>query len=266
MFYPLQLRFVLNENPAKLGEAFDWKRRITMAEENDVSGWMELVRLVIDGFPYLDEEQYVARLREYIGRGQALILKDGDTAIGIMAFHEEKECHSLAARTCPQSEQAGGDGSAACDRAGGDGSAACKRTGGDGLSTCNRVVDFLGVHPQYKKQGIAEAFLAKLWEMTSVVKRVDGMPGNQKRNEKNAAGGGTSNADNWNGNGIVTVTTFRDGDKADTGYRDMFQRLGFAEAELLVEFGYPTQRFVLRGESWKGDEGDGESEKSDGKL
>lgn len=244
VFYPLQLRFVLNENPAKFGEVSDWKRRITVAEENDVSGWMELVRLVIDGFPYLDEEQYVARLREYIGRGQALILKDGDTAIGIMAFHEEKECHSLAVRTRSQSEQAGGDGSAACDRAGGDGSVVRKRTGGDGLSTCNRVVDFLGVHPQYKKQGIAEAFLAKLWEMTSGAKHVDGMLGN----------------------GIVTVTTFRDGDKADTGYRDMFQRLGFAEAELLVEFGYPTQRLVLQGESWKGDEGDGESEKSDGKL
>lgn len=263
VFYPLQLRFVLNENPAKFGEASDWKRRITVAEENDVSGWMELVRLVIDGFPYLDEEQYVARLREYIGRGQALILKDGDTAIGIMAFHEEKECHSPAVRTRSQS---GSDGSAACDRAGGDGSFVRKRTGGDGLSTCNRVVDFLGVHPQYKKQGIAEAFLAKLWEMTSGAKRADGMLGDEKRNAKNAPGDGTSNADNWNGKGIVTVTTFRDGDKADTGYREMFQRLGFAEAELLVEFGYPTQRLVLQGESWKGDEGDGESEKSDGKL
>lgn len=244
VFYPLQLRFVLNENPAKFGEASDWKRRISVAEENDVSGWMELVRLVIDGFPYLDEEQYVARLREYIGRGQALILKDGDTAIGIMAFHEEKECHSPAVWTRSQSEQSGSDGSAAC----------------------NRVVDFLGVHPQYKKQGITEAFLAKLWEMTSGAKRADGMLGDEKRNAKNAAGDGTSNADNWNGKGIVTVTTFRDGDKADTGYREMFQRLGFAEAELLVEFGYPTQRLVLQGESWKGDEGDGKSEKSDGKL
>lgn len=223
VFYPLQLRFVLNENPAKFGEVSDWKRRITVAEENDVSGWMELVRLVIDGFPYLDEEQYVARLREYIGRGQALILKDGDTAIGIMAFHEESRL-------------------------------------------AERIVDFLGVHPQYKKQGIAEAFLVKLWEMTSGVKRVDGMLGDEKWNARNVAGDGTSNADNWNGNGIVTVTTFREGDKADTGYRDMFQRLGFAEAELLVEFGYPTQRLVLRGDSWKGDEGDGESGKNGGRL
>jgi hypothetical protein len=44
----------------------------------------------------------------------------------------------------------------------------------------------------------------------------------------------------------ISVTTFRKGDKADPGYREIFQKLGFAEAELLVEFGYPTQRFVLR--------------------
>ena len=43
----------------------------------------------------------------------------------------------------------------------------------------------------------------------------------------------------------ISVTTFREGDKADTGYRKAYKELGFAEAELLVEFGYPTQRFVL---------------------
>jgi len=41
------------------------------------------------------------------------------------------------------------------------------------------------------------------------------------------------------------MTTYREGDKADTGYRNMLKQLGFAERELLVEFGYPTQRFVL---------------------
>ena len=49
---------------------------------------MEPVRLVIDGFPHLDEERYFARLRVYIRNGRALILKDGDTAVGIMAFDE----------------------------------------------------------------------------------------------------------------------------------------------------------------------------------
>ena len=41
---------------------------------------------------------------------------------------------------------------------------------------------------------------------------------------------------------------FAEGDKADTGYREIWGSLGFAEAELLVEFGYPTQRFVLQKE------------------
>ena len=43
----------------------------------------------------------------------------------------------------------------------------------------------------------------------------------------------------------ISVTTFRNGDRADTGHRKALQKLGFAERELLVEFGYPTQRFVL---------------------
>lgn len=43
----------------------------------------------------------------------------------------------------------------------------------------------------------------------------------------------------------ISTTTFREQDKADTGHRDMLLQLGFAEKELLTEFGYPTQRFVL---------------------
>ena len=38
---------------------------------------------------------------------------------------------------------------------------------------------------------------------------------------------------------------FHGGDQADTGYRETYFRLGFVERELLVEYGYPTQRLVL---------------------
>ena len=41
------------------------------------------------------------------------------------------------------------------------------------------------------------------------------------------------------------MTTYRKGDKADTGHRGLLKKLGFAERELLIEFGYPTQRFVF---------------------
>lgn len=43
----------------------------------------------------------------------------------------------------------------------------------------------------------------------------------------------------------ITITTFRKNDKADLGQRQTLKQLGFVEAELLYEFVYPTQRFVL---------------------
>lgn len=43
----------------------------------------------------------------------------------------------------------------------------------------------------------------------------------------------------------ISMTTYRAGDKADTGHRALLYTLGFAERELLVEYGYPTQKFVL---------------------
>lgn len=167
-FYPLQLRCVLNENPANSEGEVCWRQKIVCAAEADIPEWMELVHLVIDGFPHLDEEQYLKQLQEYIRNRRALILKDADIPVGIMAFNE--------------------------------------MTGS---------IDFLGVHPQYRKKGIARAFCEKaLYE--------------QVRSE------------------TITVTTFREGDKADTGYRRTFKNLGFSEAELLVEFGYPTQRLILQ--------------------
>ena len=167
-FYPLQLRYVLHENPADLEGEVCWQQKITCATEADIPEWMKLVHLVVDGFPHLDEKQYLKRLQEYIRNRRALILRDGDTAVGIMAFHE--------------------------------------MTGS---------IEFLGVHPQYRKKGIAKAFCEKaLQELVRCE--------------------------------AITVTTFREGDKADTGYRRTFKSLGFAEAELLVEFGYPTQRFILQ--------------------
>lgn len=174
-FYPLQLRYVLNENPTNSDEK-DWQNKIVFATREDIPKWMELVALVIDGFPHLDETQYLEQLQEYIRNKRALILKDADTAIGIMAFHEV--------------------------------------TGS---------IDFLGVHPQYRKRGIAKSFCEKaLYELARSAQ--------------------------------ISVTTFREGDKADTGYRETWESLGFTEAELLIEFGYPTQRFLLQREKPEGGE------------
>lgn len=53
--YPLQLRYVLNENPVNLDEK-KWQDKIVFATQEDIPKWAELVHLVIDGFPRLDEK------------------------------------------------------------------------------------------------------------------------------------------------------------------------------------------------------------------
>lgn len=83
-----------------------------------------------------------------------------------------------------------------------------------GFSYNTGNIDFLAVHPQYRYLGITKLFVDKLMDEQFYGKE-------------------------------ITLTTYRAGDKADTGYREEYYRLGFAERELLVEYGYPTQRFVL---------------------
>lgn len=181
VFYPLQLRYILKRDMRRSEVSASrqfWQQKIAYAVMDDIPQWMDLVHLVVDGYPYLNEEYYVNLLEEYIEKKQALILKDGETAIGIMLFQQE--------------------------------------TGS---------IDFLGVHPQYRQQGITEALIKKF---------ANEIMGAEKAADREIK---------------VTITTFREGDKADTGYRDMLKRLGFAEAELLMEFDYPTQRFVLRKEN-----------------
>ncbi|MEM1486183.1 GNAT family N-acetyltransferase [Oscillospiraceae bacterium PP1C4] len=167
-YYPLQLKFKFDGESGQTGKIKPLTiREITFAAEEDIPSWMDLVRLVIDGFPYLSEEEHIEVLRQNIAERRALIMKESDIAIGIMMI--------------------------------------CYTTGS---------IDFLGVHPLYRKQGIAREFLDKAI--------------NELLKNKN-----------------ITITTFREGDKADTGHRRALKELGFAEAELLTEFGYPTQAMVL---------------------
>ena len=163
VFYPLQLRFVLSRNAGKTELTAD---DICFAENEDIPEWMELMRLVIDGYPVMDEEDYLKKLTVFIEEKRALILRDGGVLIGGMAF----------------SVQSGS-------------------------------IEFLGIHPQYRRRGVQKLFLDAL-----IVRY---LPERE-----------------------ISMTTFREGDKADTGHRELLKRMGFAERELLVEFGYPTQRFV----------------------
>lgn len=163
-FYPLQLEIHLSKEPIKMDFIKD---DIRFATTKDINDWMELVHLTVDGYPYLDETDYLEKLSFYISNKRALILRDEGMAIGIMGFSAE--------------------------------------TGS---------IDFLAVHPQYRNLGIEKVFLDKL---------VDELLAGKE----------------------ISLTTYREGDKADTGYREEYLRLGFAERELLTEYGYPTQRFVL---------------------
>ena len=163
-FYPLQLRFVLHQNTAS--KAFTMED-IRIAETEDIPAWMDLMRLVIDGYPVMDETDYLNEITKAVEEKRALILKEGNLLIGAMTF-----------------------------------------------SKVDNSIEFLGIHPQYRKQGIQKLFLEVLLE--------NYLPGQE-----------------------ISMTTYREGDKADTGHRDLLKSLGFAEKELLIEYGYPTQRFVF---------------------
>jgi AraC-like DNA-binding protein/ribosomal protein S18 acetylase RimI-like enzyme len=76
-------------------------------------------------------------------------------------------------------------------------------------------IDFLAVHPLFRTLGVSQALLNQA---------IFEFPVKQRH---------------------VSITTYREGDKADTGHRKALEALGFVESELLVEFGYPTQRFLL---------------------
>lgn len=163
VFYPLQLRYTLHEAAGRTFSRDD----IRYAEADDLPSWMELMRLVIDGYPVMNEDEYRRAITAAIEERRALVLQDGRRLIGAMTFSPDTGC-----------------------------------------------IDFWGVHPQYRRQGVNKLFLDVLME--------DCLPGRD-----------------------ISTTTYRAGDKADTGYRDALRQLGFAERELLIEFGYPTQRFVL---------------------
>ena len=164
VFYPLQLPLCLEEQ-GNLSELSG--QRIRLSKETDIPAWLELARQCVDGYPCLDERDYLRWLRKSIREGQALILKDGDMVLGALGFSRE--------------------------------------TG---------TIDFLGIPPQHRKWGIAELFLRELADRY--------LPGQE-----------------------ISMTTYREHDRADTGWRAGLKRLGFEEREKLVEFGYPTQRFVL---------------------
>lgn len=72
-FYPLQLRFTLEKNYSHPLFSID---HIRLANETDIPAWMNLMHLVIDGYPEMNEEDYLTQLKIGISEQRALVLKD----------------------------------------------------------------------------------------------------------------------------------------------------------------------------------------------
>lgn len=82
------------------------------------------------------------------------------------------------------------------------------------FSRSRNMICCLAVSPPYRRQGIASALLTK------------------------AIGELDRSRD-------ITVSTFRADDGKGTAPRALYKKFGFTEGELIEEFGYPNQRFIL---------------------
>jgi len=82
------------------------------------------------------------------------------------------------------------------------------------FSRGHNMICCLAVDPDYRRAGIASAMLDKA--LSELDRTRD-----------------------------ITVTTFREGDAKGTAPRALYKKFGFVEGELVEEFGYPNQVFIL---------------------
>lgn len=83
------------------------------------------------------------------------------------------------------------------------------------FSVTHNMICCLAVSPAHRREGIASAL------MTKALERLD-----RSRD--------------------ITVTTFQEDDPRGRAPRALYKKFGFAEGEFVVEFGCPSQIFVLR--------------------
>ena len=82
------------------------------------------------------------------------------------------------------------------------------------FSRNHNMICCLAVAPEYRQQGIGSALLKKALSELDRSKE-------------------------------ISVSTFRENDKKGIAPRALYKKFGFKEAELIEEFGYPNQKFVL---------------------
>jgi ribosomal protein S18 acetylase RimI-like enzyme len=83
------------------------------------------------------------------------------------------------------------------------------------FSNNNSCLSCMAVHPLHRKKGIGSALVEKMISL---------LP---------------NDVDIW-------VSTFREDDKLGDAPRALYRKFGFTEDKLIMEYGYPNQRFVLR--------------------
>lgn len=79
----------------------------------------------------------------------------------------------------------------------------------------HNMICFLAVLPEYRKRGYASEL------MKTALKKLD-------RTKE------------------ISVSTFREDDKKGTAPRALYKKFGFVAGELIEEFGYPNQKFILK--------------------
>jgi GNAT superfamily N-acetyltransferase len=77
-----------------------------------------------------------------------------------------------------------------------------------------KCLSCMAVHPEHRGRGIGSALVEKMISLFP------------------------KNIDIW-------VSTFREDDKFGDAPRALYKKCGFVEDELTIEYGYPTQKFVL---------------------
>lgn len=77
-----------------------------------------------------------------------------------------------------------------------------------------KCLSCMAVHPNYRRMGIASQMIKKM---------IESFPHDTD----------------------ISVTTFREGDPMGTAPRAFYKKFGFMEDELIEEFNYPCQRFIL---------------------
>lgn len=82
------------------------------------------------------------------------------------------------------------------------------------FSRSHNMICCLGVSPAHRRYGVASCLLSKALEQLDRAKD-------------------------------ISVSTFREEDEKGIAPRALYKKFGFVEDELIEEFGYPNQRFVL---------------------